>query len=50
MIDGPWKGLSARAVFVLDSENKVQYSELVPSIGQEPDYDSAMKAVESLLA
>ena len=38
-------GLLARAVLVLDENNKVLYTELVPEIGQEPDYASALKAV-----
>lgn len=49
MIDGPLKGLSSRAVFVLDQNNQIRYTELVPEITQEPDYDAAMQAVESLL-
>jgi thiol peroxidase len=31
---------------VLDQNNKVIYSELVPDIGQEPDYDAAMAALD----
>ncbi|WP_327584990.1 thiol peroxidase [Nonomuraea sp. NBC_00507] len=42
---GPMAGLAARAVVVLDGDNKVIYSELVPEIAQEPDYDSALKAL-----
>ena len=42
MEDGPLAGLYARAVLVLDADHKVTYSELVPEITQEPDYDSAM--------
>lgn len=49
MIDGPMKGLLARAVFVLDKENTIKYAELVPEITQEPDYDKAIEAVKSLL-
>jgi len=43
--DGPMKGISARAVVVLDEDNKVLYSELVPEIGQEPNYEAAIKAL-----
>lgn len=46
--DGPMAGLLARAVVVLDADGKVAYSELVPEIAQEPDYDAALAAVESL--
>lgn len=41
MTDGPLQGLLARSVVVLDEQGNVVYSELVPEIGQEPDYDSA---------
>ncbi len=47
--DGPMKGLSARAVFVVDQDNNITYTELVPEIGQEPDYDKAMEAVDALV-
>lgn len=47
--DGPMKGLSARAVFVVDDKNVVRYTELVPEIAQEPDYDKVMAAVDKLL-
>lgn len=47
--DGPMKGLSARAVLVVDANNVVRYSELVPEIAQEPDYDKVMAAVDKLL-
>lgn len=40
--DGPLAGIAARAVVVLDENNKVIYSELVPEIAQEPDYDAAI--------
>ena len=45
LIDGGFKGLFARAVVVIDPSGKVKYTELVPQIGQEPDYDSALKAL-----
>lgn len=43
--DGPLEGLCARAVVVLDEDNKVLYTELVPEIAQEPDYDAALAAL-----
>lgn len=43
--DGPLAGLTARAVVVLDADNKVLYSELVKEIGDEPDYAAALKAL-----
>ena len=44
--DGPLKGLTARAVVVLDENNKVLHSELVPEIGNEPNYDAALAALK----
>lgn len=43
--DGPLAGLCGRAVVVLDADNKVVYTQLVPEIGQEPDYDAALAAL-----
>ncbi len=40
--DGPLAGITARAVVVLDEDNKVVYTELVPEIAQEPDYTKAL--------
>ncbi len=45
--DGPLEGLAARAVVVLDESNKVIYRQLVPEIGQEPDYDTALAALKT---
>ncbi len=44
--DGPLKGLTARAVVVLDASNKVLHSQLVPEIKNEPDYDAALAALK----
>lgn len=43
--DGPLAGLAARAVVVLDEQDRVVYTQLVPEITQEPDYDAALRAV-----
>lgn len=43
---GPMAGITARAVVVLDENDKVIYNELVPEIGQEPNYDAAIKALK----
>ena len=43
--DGALKGLTARGVVVLDENNKVLYSQLVPEIKNEPDYDAALAAL-----
>ena len=45
IVDGPLAGLTARAVVVLDAQNKVRHAELVPEIAQEPDYAAALAAV-----
>ena len=45
MTDGPLKGLSARAVVVVNPEGNVIYNELVPEITQEPDYNSAIDSI-----
>jgi len=42
---GPLAGVSARAVVVLDANDKVIHAELVPEIKQEPDYEAALKAL-----
>jgi thiol peroxidase len=42
---GPLVGVAARAVVVLDDQNRVLHSELVPEIKNEPDYDAAIKAL-----
>jgi thiol peroxidase len=45
MTDGPLHGLLARSVVVLDTDGTVLHSQLVPEIGQEPDYDAAVAAL-----
>ncbi|QAR31214.1 thiol peroxidase [Ornithobacterium rhinotracheale] len=46
MEDGPLKGLLSRAIVVLNPEGEVVYSEQVPEIAQEPDYEKALAAVK----
>lgn len=43
--DGPLAGITTRAVVVIDENDKVVYTELVPEITQEPDYDKALAAL-----
>lgn len=45
LTDSKFEGLLARAVVVLDADGKVLHAELVPQIGQEPDYDAAVAAL-----
>jgi len=42
---GPLAGVAARAVVVLDENDKVLHSELVAEIKNEPNYDAALKAL-----
>jgi thiol peroxidase len=44
--DSALKGLTARAVVVLDENNKVLHSQMVPEIANEPDYDAALAALK----
>ncbi|MHC4777149.1 MAG: thiol peroxidase [Planctomycetota bacterium] len=41
--------LLARTVFVLDREGVVRYVQIVPEVGQEPDYEAILGAVKELL-
>lgn len=45
LIDGPMKGLHARAIVVLDEKHEVVHTQLVPEIANEPDYDAALAAL-----
>lgn len=45
LAEGPMVGLTARAVVVLDENNKVIHSEMVPEIAQEPNYAAALKSL-----
>ena len=45
LVESKMKGLAARAIVVLDENDNVVHTELVPDIGQEPDYDAAIAAV-----
>ena len=45
--DGPLAGITARAIVVLNEENTVTYSELIPEIANEPDYDAAIKLLDA---
>lgn len=45
--DGPLQGVTARAVFVVDENDKITYTELVPEIANEPNYDAALAALKS---
>jgi thioredoxin-dependent peroxiredoxin len=44
-LDGPFAGLYARSVVIVDETGKVIYTEQVPETAQEPDYEAALAAV-----
>ena len=46
MEEGPLYGLLARAVVVINPEGKIIYTELVPEIGTEPNYEGVLKALK----
>ena len=46
MTAGPLEGLLSRAVVVVGAEGSVVYTEQVPEIGQEPDYEAALSALQ----
>jgi thiol peroxidase len=45
IVDGPMAGLLARAIVVIGADGNVAYTELVPEIAQEPNYDAALAAL-----
>lgn len=44
--DSPMQGLLSRAVIVADESGKVVYTEQVPEIAQEPNYEAALNALK----
>jgi thiol peroxidase len=46
LVDGPLRGLLARAIVVLDTTGKVLHTELVPEIASEPNYDAALATLK----
>ena len=45
IVDGALAGVLGRAVVVVGPDGNVKYTELVPEIAQEPDYDAALAAI-----
>ncbi len=43
---GPIAGLLSRAIVIIDADGKVIYTEQVPEIAQEPNYDAALAALK----
>ena len=46
IVDGPLQGLLSRAVVVVDEKGTVVFTEQVPEIAQEPDYEKALAALK----
>lgn len=45
--DGPLQGLCARALVIVDDNNRVAYRQLIPEITEEPDFDVAMEKLNA---
>jgi thioredoxin-dependent peroxiredoxin len=50
MVDGALAGLLSRAVAVIDASGKIVYTEQVPEIGKEPNYELALAAARAALS
>lgn len=48
LADGPLRGLTARAVIVINENGKVRYTQLVKEVSNEPDYEAALQAANEL--
>jgi thiol peroxidase len=42
LVDGPFEGLMARSVVIIDEIGKIKYTQLVPEIADEPNYDDVL--------
>lgn len=49
ILEGDFKGLTARCAFVMDAKNTIKYVEVCKSIGDEPNYDKILDVVQGLL-
>ncbi len=45
LVDGGFEGLHSRAIVIVDERGKILYTEQVPEIGQEPNYNAALNAL-----
>ena len=45
ILDGPLKGLLSRAIVVIDPSGSVVYTEQVPEIAQEPEYEQVLNVL-----
>lgn len=48
--DGPLAGITARAIVVLDADDRVLHTELVAEISHQPDYEAALAALDKVSA
>lgn len=46
MLDGKFEGLLSRCIVVIGTDGIVKYTEQVPTIGQEPNYEAALSAIK----
>ncbi len=46
IVDGPMTGLLSRTIVIINESGNVTYTEQVPEIGQEPDYDATLASLE----
>ncbi|MGM0518061.1 MAG: thiol peroxidase [Campylobacterota bacterium] len=46
--DGALAGLTARAIFIVDTKGKVVYKEVCPEITEEPHYDKVLQAAKKI--
>lgn len=48
MLDGPLQGLTARALLLVDGNDRVVHAQLVDDIANEPDYGAALEALHNM--
>jgi thiol peroxidase len=46
IIDGAFQNLHSRAIVVINSNGEIAYTEQVPEVGEEPNYDGALSAIK----
>lgn len=46
----PSQGFDTRSVYIVDAQGVVRYAQIVPEVSEEPDYDDALKALQTLSA
>lgn len=46
IIDGPLVGLLSRAIVIINPSGRIIYTEQVPEIAQEPNYEAALRALQ----